>query len=145
MKSALAILEPALLGNQQREVTGRVVLYTVSRDLNEIGMTLVDTMFAANRFQFTEPGIDPPTKANINAIKESKAEIVGMAALIKTTMREQQTINDALKQDGVSDQVKVMVRGAPVTQRWAGRIGADAFAEDAIEAVKKAKELLGIV
>ncbi len=98
-------------------MTGRVVLDTVSRDLNEIGMTLVDTMFTANRFQFTEPGIDPPTKAFINAIKETKAEIVGVAALIKATMREQQTINDALKQDGVSDQEKVMVGGAPVTQR----------------------------
>jgi 5-methyltetrahydrofolate--homocysteine methyltransferase len=142
MKSALAILEPALLENQEREVTGRVVLGTVKGDLHEIGKTLVGTMLTANGFHVTDLGIDQSAVDFVAAVKETGADIVGMSALLTTTMREQQTIIEALKEEGIRDQVKVMVGGAPVTQSWAEQIGADGYAEDAISAVDLAYRLI---
>lgn len=142
MKAALAILEPALLDSQEREVTGRVVLGTVRGDLHEIGKTLVGTMLTANGFAVTDIGIDQSADDFIKAIKETRADIVGMSALLTTTMREQQTIINALREAGLRDQVKVMVGGAPVTQTWADSIGADGYAEDAISAIDLAYRLI---
>lgn len=142
MKAALAVLEPALMDNQKRQVTGRVVLGTVKGDLHEIGKTLVGTMLTANGFQVTDLGIDQSAENFIAAIKESEADIVGMSALLTTTMREQQTIIEALKVAGLRDRVKVMVGGAPVTQSWAEQIDADGYAEDAISAVDLAYRLM---
>ena len=142
MKAALAILEPALMENQEREVVGRVVLGTVKGDLHEIGKTLVGTMLTANGFLVIDVGIDQAAEDFIAAIKDSGAELVGMSALLTTTMREQQTIIEALKEAGLRDQVKVMVGGAPVTQSWADQIGADGYAEDAISAIDLAYRLI---
>lgn len=142
MKAALAVLEPALMDNQKRQVTGRVVLGTVKGDLHEIGKTLVGTMLTANGFQVTDLGIDRGAEDFIAAIKEAEADIVGMSALLTTTMREQQTIIEALREAGLREQVKVMVGGAPVTRSWAQQIGADGYAEDAISAVDLAYRLM---
>lgn len=142
MKAALEILEPALLDSQKREVVGRVVLGTVKGDMHEIGKTLVGTMLTANGFLVTDLGIDQTAEDFIKAIKETGAELVGMSALLTTTMREQQTIINALKETGIRDQVKVMVGGAPVTQSWADEIGADGYAEDAISAIDLAYRLI---
>ena len=142
MKAALEILEPALLENQEREVAGRVVLGTVKGDMHEIGKTLVGTMLTANGFQVTDIGIDKSADEFIEAIAENKADLVGMSALLTTTMREQQTIIEAIKEAGIRDQVKVMVGGAPVTQNWAQQIGADGYAEDAISAIDLAYRLI---
>ena len=143
MKDALAILEPALAANQEREVTGRVVLGTVEGDLHEIGKTLVGTMLTANGFEVTDIGIDKPASEFIAAIKESNATLIGASALLTTTIPEQQKIIEALAEAGLRDKVKVMVGGAPVTQAWADKIGADGYAEDAIAAVTVAKKLVG--
>jgi corrinoid protein of di/trimethylamine methyltransferase len=142
MKAALAVLEPALMDDQKRQVTGRVVLGTVKGDLHEIGKTLVGTMLTANGFQVTDLGIDRGAEDFIAAIKETGADIVGMSALLTTTMREQQTIIEALREAGLRDQIKVMVGGAPVTRSWAEQIGADGYAEDAISAVDLAYRLI---
>ena len=143
MKDALAILEPALAANQEREVTGRVVLGTVEGDLHEIGKTLVGTMLTANGFEVTDIGIDKPASEFIAAVKESNATLIGASALLTTTIPEQQKIVEALAEAGLRDKVKVMVGGAPVTQAWADKIGADGYAEDAIAAVAVAKKLVG--
>jgi corrinoid protein of di/trimethylamine methyltransferase len=145
MKAALAILEPALAGNQVREVLGRVVLGTVKGDLHEIGKTLVGTMLTANGFLVTDIGIDKPASEFIAAVKETNATLVGASALLTTTMPEQQEIIEALAEAGLRDKVKVMVGGAPVTRNWAEKIGADGYAEDAIAAVAVAKNLFGAV
>ena len=145
MKAALAILEPALAENQAREVLGRVVLGTVKGDLHEIGKTLVGTMLTANGFLVTDIGIDRPASKFIAAVKETDANLVGASALLTTTMPEQQKIIEALAEAGLRDKVKVMVGGAPVTQNWAEKIGADGYAEDAIAAVAVAKNLVGAV
>jgi 5-methyltetrahydrofolate--homocysteine methyltransferase len=136
-------LEPALTRDQEREVLGRVVLGTVEGDLHEIGKTLVGTMLTANGFQVTDIGIDKSAADFVAAVKETNANLVGASALLTTTMLQQQKIIEALKEAGLRDQVKVMVGGAPVTQSWADKIGADGYAEDAISAVTLAKRLVG--
>ena len=143
MKMALAILEPALAADQEREVAGRVVLGTVKGDLHEIGKTLVGTMLAANGFQVTDIGIDKPAADFVAAVKETNATLVGASALLTTTIPEQQRIIEALAEAGLRARVKVMVGGAPVTQSWADKIGADGYAKDAIAAVAVAKRLVG--
>lgn len=143
MKAALAVLEPALTGGQEREVLGRVVLGTVEGDLHEIGKTLVGTMLTANGFLVTDVGIDKPAPEFIAAVKETDATLVGASALLTTTMPEQRKLIEALAEAGLRERVRVMVGGAPVTQAWAEKIGADGYAEDAIAAVAVAKRLVG--
>jgi corrinoid protein of di/trimethylamine methyltransferase len=141
MKAALDILEPALVGDQKREVVANVVLGTVEGDLHEIGKTLIGTMLTANGFQVTDIGVDQPASAFINAIKESDATIVGASALLTTTMLQQEKLIQALEESGLRDRVKVMVGGAPVTEDYANKIGADGYAEDALSAVNLAFRL----
>ncbi len=142
MKAALDVLEPALMGDQKREVVGNVVLGTVAGDLHEIGKTLVGTMLTANGFKVTDIGVDKKPEEFIAAIKETNAEIVGASALLTTTMLQQEKLIQALEEAGVRDQVKVMIGGAPVTEEYAKKIGADGYAEDAISAVNIAFRLV---
>jgi corrinoid protein of di/trimethylamine methyltransferase len=141
MKAALTILEPALMENQEREIVARVVLGTVEGDLHEIGKTLVGTMLTANGFEVTDIGVDRTAEDFVAAVKESRATIVGASALLTTTMLQQQKIVEALEEAGIRGQVKVLVGGAPVTQSWADKVGADGYAEDAIGAVDVAFRL----
>ena len=142
MKAALDILEPELVGDQKREVAGRVVLGPVEGDLHEIGKTLVGTMLTANGFQVTDIGVDKTVQDFITAIKETKADIVGASALLTTTMLQQRALVEALSEAGLRDDVKVMIGGAPVTEQFAKEIGADGYAEDAISAVDLAFRLV---
>jgi len=141
MKKALAVLEPAMVGDQSREVVGRVVLGTVEGDMHEIGKTLVGTMLIANGFKVIDLGVDQSTDRFVAAVKENDAEIVGASALLTTTMLQQKKLIEALEEAGLHDQVKVMVGGAPVTESFASEIGADGYAEDAISAVDLAFRL----
>ncbi len=143
MKMALAVLEPALTGGQERTVLGQVVLGTVEGDLHEIGKTLVGTMLTANGFRVTDIGVDKSVADFVAAVRETNATLVGASALLTTTMLQQQRLIEALEEAGLRDQVKVMVGGAPVTQSWTDKIGADGYAEDAISAVAVAKKLVG--
>jgi corrinoid protein of di/trimethylamine methyltransferase len=141
MKDALEILEPALVGNQKRDVVANVVIGTVQGDLHEIGKTLVGTMLTANGFQVKDIGVDQPASAFVEAVKETDATIVGASALLTTTMLQQEKLIQALDEAGLRQNVKVMVGGAPVTDTYANKIGADGFAEDAISAVNMAFRL----
>jgi len=142
MKAALAILEPALVGNQEREIVGRVVLGTVEGDIHEIGKTLVGIMLTANGFDVDDIGADKSAAEFVAAVKENGATLVGASALLTTTMAEQQSIIEALEEAGLRDQVKVMIGGAPVSQSWADNIGADGYAANAISAVDLAFRLI---
>ena len=142
MNAALAILEPALVGDQERETPGRVVLGTVEGDIHEIGKTLVGIMLTANGFVVTDIGADKSAAEFVAAVKEQGATLVGASALLTTTMPEQQRIIEALEGAGLREEVKVMVGGAPVSQSWADKIGADGYAENAMSAVDLAFRLV---
>lgn len=142
MNAALAVLEPALVGDQERETPGRVVLGTVEGDIHEIGKTLVGIMLTANGFVVTDIGADKSAAEFVAAVKEQGATLVGASALLTTTMPEQQRIIEALEGADLRDQVKVMVGGAPVSQSWADKIGADGYAENAMSAVDLAFRLV---
>lgn len=145
MKQAMVVLEPELVRRQQeRKTLGRVVIGTVAGDIHEIGKTLVGTMLAANGFAVTDLGVNVSPEQFVETVRKDNAQIVGLSALLTTTMLAQRDVIVALEQAGLRDQVKVLVGGAPVTASWAQEIGADGYAEDAVGAVRKARELLGI-
>jgi len=116
---------------------------TVEGDIHDIGKTLVATMLSATGFQVYDLGVDVPVEAFLEKAREVDADVVGLSALLTTTMVKQKTVIEALEEAGLRRQVKVMVGGAPVTRSWAEEIGADGYSEDAIGAVAVAKELVG--
>jgi corrinoid protein of di/trimethylamine methyltransferase len=144
MQQAMELLEPELTARKQSvESTGKVVIGTVKGDIHEIGKTLVATMLSANGFKVIDLGVDVPTQKFVEKVKETGADILGMSALLTTTMTVQREVILALKAAGIRDRVKVIVGGAPVTRSWAQDIGADGFAEDAMSAVQVARQVLG--
>lgn len=144
MKKAMAVLEPLLKGDQQTGSYGTVVIGTVQGDIHEIGKNLVATMLSANGFKVIDLGVDVPAEKFIQTAMEVKADIIGLSALLTTTMSLQREIINALKARGLQDKYQVIVGGAPVNRDWAERIGAQGFAEDAISAVELVKSLLKI-
>jgi len=129
----------------QEQTQGRVVIATVEGDVHDIGKTIVVSLLKANGFEVNDLGRDVSMARLIEEADKFDADIIGTSALLTTTMGAQKQLEEELKAAGLKDRFKTMVGGAPVTQRWADRIGADAFAENAIEAVNKAKALLDIV
>ncbi|MEW6401074.1 MAG: corrinoid protein [Chloroflexota bacterium] len=144
MKAAVATLDPELrkLG-EAREVMGRVVLATVEGDIHEIGKTLVGTMLSASGFEVYDIGVDAPADKIIGKAIEVDANIIGMSALLTTTMVRQREVIDELEKEGLRNRFKVIVGGAPITREWYEKIKADGYSEDAVGAVKLAKQLLG--
>jgi corrinoid protein of di/trimethylamine methyltransferase len=144
MKAATAVLDPELQkGGLQREILGRVVLGTVQGDIHEIGKTLVSTMLSAAGFEVHDIGVDVPFETFALRARELGADIVGVSALLTTTMTGQRHVVEALDRHGLRPRVKVIVGGAPVTRGWAEEIGADGYGQDAVAAVALAKALLG--
>jgi trimethylamine corrinoid protein len=144
MKAVTAVLEPELKkGGVRREILGRVVLGTVKGDIHEIGKTLVATMLAAAGFEVHDIGVDVEYESFALRARELEADIVGVSALLTTTMTGQRHVVEALDRHGLRPRVKVIVGGAPVTRAWAEEIGADGFGEDAVAAVALAKALVG--
>ena len=144
MKAAVATLEPEMQKRGTvRQVFGKVVLATVEGDIHEIGKTLVGTMLSASGFMVYDLGVDVPTAKIIEKVKEVDADLVGLSALLTTTMVKQKEVIDELDKLGLRKRVKVMVGGAPVTRDWVQKIEADGYSEDAIGAVGLAKQLVG--
>jgi corrinoid protein of di/trimethylamine methyltransferase len=144
MKAAIAVLEPELARRQQqRQVLGKVVIGTVAGDIHEIGKSLVATMLSANGFQVFDLGVDVPVSTFVETAREVEADIVGLSALLTTTMLNQGKVIEELQEAGLREKIKVMVGGAPVSQSWAEQIGADGYSENAVGAVALAKELMG--
>ena len=145
MKAAVAALEPEMQKRGvQRTMLGKVVLATVEGDIHEIGKSLVGTMLSASGFQVYDLGVDVPAARIIAKVKEVDADIVGLSALLTTTMVKQKEVIDELDKLGLRKKVKIMVGGAPVTRDWVQKIEADGFSEDAIGAVAVAKQILGL-
>jgi corrinoid protein of di/trimethylamine methyltransferase len=143
MRAAMSVLDPELrkLGTE-RPTAGVVVLGTTKGDIHEIGKILVGTLLTAHGFRVHDLGVDVAGEKFAARARELNADIIGVSALLTTTMRNQKSVIDALEQAGLRSQVKVMVGGAPVTRRWADEIGADGYAKDAMSAVALAQELM---
>jgi len=144
MKAAVAVLEPEMQKRGlARRMLGKVVLGTVKGDIHEIGKTLVATMLSASGFQVFDLGVDVPIVKFADKAREVNADIVGVSALLTTTMVGQKAVIEALEDMGLRPRVKVMIGGAPVTRSWQEEIGAEGYSEDAIGAVAVAKRLMG--
>jgi len=144
MKGAMALLEPEL--RRRRETASRAgtaVIGTVKGDIHEIGKSLVGIMLTASGFEVHDLGVDVPVEAFISKVKETGADLVGLSALLTTTMVVQRRVIEALEHAGLRRQVRVIVGGAPVKASWAEEIGADGYAEDANGAVDLARRLIG--
>ncbi len=145
MKAAVGALEPEMQKRgTSRQVFGKVVLATVEGDIHEIGKSLVGTMLGASGFQVYDLGVDVPSARIIDKVKEVDADLVGLSALLTTTMVKQKEVINELDKQGLRKKVKVRVGGAPVTRDWVQKIEADGYSEDAIGAVHLAKQLVGV-
>ncbi|MFN2244078.1 MAG: corrinoid protein [Anaerolineae bacterium] len=143
MKAAIATLEPELLARQQqRQILGKVVIGTVQGDIHEIGKTLVATMLAAAGFEVYDLGVDVSAQQFLDKVREVGADVLGLSALLTTTILNQETVILTLKEAGLRDEVKVIIGGVPASPEWAEEIGADAYAENATEAVEVVKQLV---
>ena len=144
MKAAVAVLEPELMKlGEAREMMGKVVLATVEGDIHEIGKTLVGTMLAASGFEVVDMGVDQSAEKIIGKALEINANLIGLSALLTTTMVRQRELIEELDKEGLRPRIQVMVGGAPITKDWAEKIKANGTSEDAIGAVQLAKKLVG--
>jgi len=141
MKAATDVCNSSLSADQVAS-KGRILIGTVEGDIHDIGKAIVVSLLKANGFEVLDLGRDVPTQDFITKAVEFRADVIGSSCLLTTTMEAQKKLEQELKKRGLRDQFKTIIGGAPVTQRWADRIGADAYAEDASDAVKKIEALL---
>jgi 5-methyltetrahydrofolate--homocysteine methyltransferase len=143
MQASMDMLRP-LLAETGAKMVGKIVLGTVKGDLHDIGKSLVAMMCEGAGFDVHDLGKDVAPEAFVEAVKEYEPDLVGMSALLTTTMRAMEQTIKALEEAGVRDTVKIMVGGAPVTQEFSDQIGADAYASNAAAASELAKRLVGV-
>ncbi len=141
MHAGMTVLK-SILSKSTGTMTGKVLIGTVKGDLHDIGKNLVAMMLEGGGFDVIDLGIDVPASRFVEAVKEHRPQVVGMSALLTTTMLEMKKTIQALEAAGQKDQVKIIVGGAPVTERFAMEIGADGYAPDAASAVDRVRSLI---
>ena len=141
MKTASDILKPLIQAAGEQESLGRVVIGTVRGDLHDIGKNLVVMMLEGAGFEVVDLGINISPEQFVDKAVESKADIIGLSALLTTTMVGMRDVVETLKKRGLRDKIKVMIGGAPVTKRFADEIGADGYAMEAASATEIARKL----
>jgi len=141
MQTALTVLEP-LMAKADIVSRGTVVIGTVKGDVHDIGKNIVTILLKGSGFTVHDLGVDVSPERFVEAIQEFRPEVVGLSALLTTTMPAMQTVIEAIENAGVRDQVKVIVGGAPVTDDYARSIGADGYGRDASEAANQARRLI---
>ena len=143
MKAVMAVLTPEMAAGQSGSSSfGRVVIGTIQGDIHDIGKSLVAAMLEASGFEVRDLGADVPLEKFCREAEDFNANLICLSALLTTTMMGQKTVIEMLAKEGRRNQVKVMVGGAPVSRKWAEDIGADGYGENAIEAVRMARELV---
>ncbi|GMR09932.1 MAG: corrinoid protein [Anaerolineae bacterium] len=142
MQAGMGVLRP-LLADSDIASSGKYVVGTVKGDLHDIGKNLVKMMLEGGGFETIDLGTDVEPSAFVDAVREHKPDLVGMSAMLTTTMTQMKTTIEALEEAGLRDSVKIMIGGAPVTAAFAEQIGADAYSPDAGSAVDMARELKG--
>jgi len=143
MEAAMAICNAALPEGESQS-RGTVVIGTVAGDVHDIGKAIVVSYMRAAGFEVHDLGRDCPTDRFVEKAKEVDADVVGASALLTSTLRKQEEIIQALVEEGIRDKVKFVVGGAVCTQGWADKIGADAYAKDAGDGIRKIEALLGL-
>jgi corrinoid protein of di/trimethylamine methyltransferase len=143
MKGALELIRP-LLAESGTEPAGRVAIGTVKGDLHDIGKNIVAAMLEGGGFEVIDLGADVPAERFVDAVRTKKANLVCLSALLTVTMPSMKTTIEALQAAGVRQQIKILVGGAPVTQKFADQIGADAYGENAVVAVSLARKLMAV-
>lgn len=141
MKTGMEALKPSLV---QTESKAKLVLGTVKNDLHDIGKNMVGMMLESSGFHVIDLGVNVHEEKFVSIIRKEEAPLLAMSALLSTTMPELKRVIELLKKEGMRDKVKVLVGGAPVTEKYAINIGADGYAPDAVRAAEEATELLGI-
>jgi len=139
-----AVVEPVLLADSDHQLGTRVMVATVKGDLHDLGKNMVIAMLKVAGFDVIDLGKDVDADTIVEAVRQHEPAVVGLSALLTTTLPEQKVVIDALVTAGLRDQVKMIVGGAPVTQEWADAIGADAYAQHAPDAVRLTRELTGV-
>jgi 5-methyltetrahydrofolate--homocysteine methyltransferase len=142
MQAGMDILRPKLI-EAGVKLAGKVIVGTVKGDLHDIGKNLVGMLMEGAGFQVIDLGIDVPSEKFVEAVKSQKPNVIGLSALLTTTMPKMKEVVESLVEAGIRKTVRVMVGGAPVTEKFARDIGADGYAPDAASAVEKARELIG--
>lgn len=142
MKEGMAVLGPHLRAGDMKAL-GKVVIGTVRGDLHDIGKNVVVTLLRSAGFEVIDLEVDVPAEKFIEAVREEKPDILALSALLTTTMLEMETTIKALQKAGLRKKVKVIIGGAPITNEYAKRIGADAAARDAVEGVNTCKAWMG--
>jgi 5-methyltetrahydrofolate--homocysteine methyltransferase len=141
MYAGMAVLKP-ILSKSNNPMAGKIVIGTVKGDLHDIGKNLVIMMLEGGGFEVLDLGVDVPPEKFLKAVNEHHPQVVAMSALLTTTLKEMKSTIDALQQAGLKSRVKIIVGGAPVTEKFANEIRADAYAPDAASAVDAVKSLL---
>ena len=141
MQAGVDILEPLLVGAENRKTKCRIVLGTVKGDLHDLGKNLVGLMLKGAGYEVFDLGVNVSPGRFVEAVREKNADVVGLSALLTTTMLQMKTVIEALDQANLRDRVRVIIGGCVIDQAFADRIGADAYAENAGEAVSKLNSL----
>uniref|UniRef100_A0A7C1GBR1 Cobalamin-binding protein n=1 Tax=Thermofilum adornatum TaxID=1365176 RepID=A0A7C1GBR1_9CREN len=141
-RASMDVLRPHIKGSSDVPVTGVAVFGTVRGDIHELGKNLAAAVFEAEGFQVIDLGVDVPPERFAEAAEKYNADVVGMSALMTTTMLEQRNVIEELKKRGIREKVIVIAGGAPVTEEWVREIGADVWGRDAFESVRIVKEML---
>ena len=142
MKAGLAIVQPLLTAsNQVQKKLGKIVIGTVCDDVHDIGKNIVSAMLSTQGFDVIDLGINVPDEEFIKTVEKEQPDILGLSALLTTTMVHQQSVIEKLEAQNLRNKVKVIIGGAAVTPEWTAKIGADDYAADVIEAVEKCKKL----
>ncbi|MEM2928208.1 MAG: corrinoid protein [Candidatus Bathyarchaeia archaeon] len=144
MKTCMDILTPLLSESKTSTMLGKIVIGTVKGDIHDIGKNIVRSLLQANGFEVIDLGVDVDSEKFIEAIKNYKPNILAMSALLTTTINEMFKVINKIEENGLRKNVKIIIGGAPTSEEYAKKIGADAWGSDANDAVTKVKMLLGI-
>lgn len=144
MRAGVQHVDPLLAEMEiaEEDSAGVVVIGTVAEDIHNIGKNILVTMLKANGFDVIDLGVEVPNEEFVEAVKEHEPDILGMSALMTMTMDHQEEVIERLEEEGLRDEVKIMVGGAPTSEEWREEIGADGYGDNADVAVKRAEELL---
>lgn len=142
VEAGMEVMEPHLAGKGESEGKGKVVMATVEKDLHDIGKNLVCIMLKGAGFSVVDLGIDVPSARIVEVVEEEKAGLIGLSALLNTTMVNMEDVVKELEKKGIRDKVKVIIGGAPTSEDFAKEIGADGYGKDAFAAIRVAEQLL---